>query len=714
MRSPEADPDELPHTSELVAQLRDAPVLRTLDVAELRRFAAILEPVTFRAGETVLREGDSSRDLYFIVDGRAHVVRGHVPLVSLAHGAEFGTLGLLTGHPRAATVRAQTFLATARLAWEDWDDFQEREPHAALRITRALVARVREDLVQMTDHVAALLQGRSVPRSAEVEVRLGPKTLRVRTGTPLRAVLPREVAGDLVVGGLLSQKPLGLTTPIFAPAELAPLTLSHWEGRQIYTQSVGLLLLEAAHAVDPKLDVRLGPSRGASQLVELRDARDRDLGVLAGALQHEMERIAATGVPIRREHWTVDEALDAFAERGWRSSAQLLRTWRQGTVPLVSCGQVYVLSLHILMPDVSELRGFALKIVDGELVLTFGQNDPRRHVVDSPPGHEAMAARHRAWLRTMGIESVGGFNELCISGQVPQLIRVAEGFQEKQIGAIADTVAAARDRIRIICIAGPSSSGKTTFIKRLTVQLHIDGVNPIGLSLDDYYVDRDQTVRDEQGEYDFEALEALNLPLLQDHLRRLLAGETVRLARYDFKSGKSHPSGGQELALRPGDMLMLEGIHGLNPALLGSIPRPEQLFRVFVQPSTTLPFDHLTRVSPTDLRLLRRIVRDRHHRGYSAAESILRWPSVQLGERKHIFPFHREADVVFDTALIYEPSVLKVYAERYLLEVPPDHPAYATAFRLRHLIDHFVAIYPDHVPPTSLIREFIGGSGFEY
>jgi uridine kinase len=195
---------------------------------------------------------------------------------------------------------------------------------------------------------------------------------------------------------------------------------------------------------------------------------------------------------------------------------------------------------------------------------------------------------------------------------------------------------------------------------------------------------------------------------------RLLAGEAVRTARYDFISGKSDPAGGPTIQLKPGDALMLEGIHGLDPRLLGSIPRPGELFRIFVHPATTLPFDRLTRVSATDLRLLRRIVRDRHQRGYGAAENIDRWPSVQAGEREHIFPYQDEADAVFDSALIYEPAVLKVFAERYLLEVPQSHPAYPTAHRLRYLVDRFVSIYPDHVPPTSILREFIGGSGFEY
>jgi uridine kinase len=301
-----------------------------------------------------------------------------------------------------------------------------------------------------------------------------------------------------------------------------------------------------------------------------------------------------------------------------------------------------------------------------------------------------------------------------VTGRVPELIRVAEGFHEKWIGTIADTISARRDSVRIIAIAGPSSSGKTTFIKRLTVQLLVDGVRPLSLSLDDYYVDRERTPRDEQGEYDFEAVEALDRQLLLDQLGRVLAGDEVTTAHYDFVRGKSNATGGKQLAMRRGDILLLEGIHGLDPQLLAGVVSPDQVFRIFVHPAQALAFDRLSVLAPEDVRLLRRIVRDRHQRSYSAADTIARWPSVRRGELMHVFPTMPFADVVFDSSLVYELSVLKTYAERYLLEVPPSHPAFTTAHRLRRLIDQFVAIHPDHVPPTSVIREFIGGSGFEY
>jgi len=696
-----------------VAALAHSRLLSGCTADEIERLLSSAEQVAVAAGNAFLREGDESRDMYFVLAGEARLRRHELPLKTLGPGDHFGALGLLTDRPRTTSVTAVSALSLARISPAAWEALSGREPHLALRVVRALLAEVRDDLVEMTDNVGALLKGRSLPRSREVTVSVGGAPRAVATGTPIRALLPATADGALVVAGLLGQKPVSLATPLFADAAVAPLTVAHLEGRQIYIHSVGLMLLEAARRLAPDLPVRLGPSRGPSQLVELGGPADR--AELARRLEAEMRRLVEADVPFRLEHWMLEEAMAMFRERGWEDAARLLRTRREGTAPLAALGEVYALSPGPLLPSTGMAGEFHLAASGGDLLLDFGRSDPLREglVRAPPPRDRGMVEEHRAWLSGMGVSSVGAFNDLCISGQVSQLIRVAEGFHEKRIGRIADDTAARRDRLRIIAIAGPSSSGKTTFIKRLTVQLQINGMNPVGLSLDDYYLDRERTARLPDGQYDFEALEAIDLSLLQDHVARLLAGEEVATARYDFRTGTSRPSGGLRIRIGRSDVLMLEGIHGLNPGLLGAIGEG-QVYRVFIHPATTLAFDRLTRVSATDLRLLRRIVRDRHGRGYEAAATIERWPLVQRGEQVHIFPFQGEADAVFDSSLVYEPAVLKVYAERYLLEVPQQHAAYATAIRLRHLIDRFVSIYPDHVPPTSILREFVGESGFEY
>jgi uridine kinase len=711
--------------------LAGSPLLARLDEGDRRALLVRCERLTFPARTRSHGDADAGKHLCLVLQGEASLRREHLAVRTLRAGDHFGELAAAGMRHRGEQVSSETPLTVARLDAAAWAALEREAPALAVKVALGLAALIQEELDQVTADMGLLLRGRSLPRAKEVLVRVLGQERRVRTGTRVGDLLPAELAGDLVVAGTLGQKPVSLATPILTETSVSPLLLSHWEGRPIYAQSLGLLLLEAAHQVAPEARIRMGPSRGIRQLVEV-PAGSGDRTALAAAVAAAMERTAAADAPIRQEFWPTDEALRMFTDRGWDDAARFLRTRRQATVRLASCGEVYALSMGPLLPSTGALKGFRLLAGEDGLWLELGDRDPRLAlragpsasavgaaapsgaVLETAPRDVDMLREHQRWLGAMGVTSVGALGDLCISGQVSQLIRVAEGFHEKRIGLIADQVAADRDRIRVISIAGPSSSGKTTFIKRLTVQLQIDGVNPVGIGLDNYYVDRTRTPRDEKGEWDFEALEALDLTLLQDHVRRLLAGEVVKTARYDFLAGTSHAEGGPSVQLGPGDVLMLEGIHGLNPALLGPLPREGELFRVFIHPATTLPFDRLSRVSATDLRLLRRIVRDRHTRGYSAAENILRWPSVQTGERLHIFPFQREADAVFDSALIYEPAVLKVFAERYLLEVPADHAAYPTAMRLRYLIDRFVSIYPDHVPPTSIIREFIGGSGFEY
>ena len=617
-------------------------------------------------------------------------------------------------------------MAVARLTSTRYEAMAVALPALALRFTRALLAGLGVRLSDVTESVGALLRERSLPRCTRVKVRLDGGTTEVRVGTAVGEVLPTVVDGRAVVAALMDRREVSLIAPIASTCQIEPLTTARWEGRRIYTHSLAFLLLEAARGQVPGLDIRMAYSLGVAQRVTVRGDDAVDLEQLAIDLDDRMRAIAATDAPLREEWWTVDEAREYFIAAGLHRVAELLRTWRDPAVPLATYGSVYALGMAPLLPSTGTMTGFRLIADETGLLLVYGSeaarsgDRPGGRVPDAAGVAEARAASrhaqsmtdaHQRWLRELGVTSVGELNRACITGDVPQLVRVSEGFQEKRISTIANQIRDLGERVKVVCAAGPSSSGKTTLIKRLEVQLQVNGLHPVGISLDDYYVDREDTPLDADGEYDFEALGALRLDLMQDHLGRLLSGETVRTARYDFKAGRSIPDGGSDIVLEEHDILMIEGIHGLNPRLLETLPA-EQIFRIFICPLAQLPFDHLTRVHASDVRLLRRIVRDRRSRGHNATASILRWPSVRRGERRHIFPYQHHADAVFDSSLIYELSVLKVFAERYLLEVPHDHQAYTTAFRLLQLVDRFVTIYPDDVPPTSILREFIGGSGF--
>jgi uridine kinase len=599
-----------------------------------------------------------------------------------------------------------------------------------------------------------------VPRPKQVVLRMGDINFTAEPGKALVDILPRELNGSPVVAALLGRRPVSLTTQVAWDAEVEPIVLGSFEGTRIYRLSQALLLLEAAQRVAPDSDLRLAHSVGFGRRVLVGLGYKQRAEELAQQLQQTMLQLVLEDRPLVEIGVGANEAKEYFRRVGWSDTVELLATWRDAVVPLATYGRVYALILMPLLPSTGMASGSRILADRGGLLLLYGNGEkapartspstdnaapvvcaeqlgPAARVrtmedaelfrygaqpAGSVSNEEALAVSRQTismtqqqdrWLETLDTRSVGAFNRASITGHVGELINVSEGFHEKRISRIADEVHGRGKAARIVCIAGPSSSGKTTFIKRLRVQLQVLGMNPTAISLDNYYCDREQTPKDVQGEYDFEALEALRLDLFQEQLGRLLKGESVATAHYDFKRGKSEPEGGPELKLDHHSVLMLEGIHGLNPALLSQIGK-EEAFRVFICPLAQLPFDRATRLHASDVRLIRRIVRDRHSRGYNAADTIVRWDSVRAGERKHIFPFQQHADAVFDSSLIYEIAVLKVYAERYLLEVPRSDRAWLTAFRLLGLVDRFVALYPDRVPPTSILREFIGGSSFQY
>ena len=719
-------PEPLPlDVATVLAQ--DSALLSRLDAESIRRFVKYLERVHAKPHATIVHEGTETRGLFLILSGTARLCRSGIDLGVVGKGSHCGTISSTQQAKNHASLIAESAVELAWLRHERYEALSQDDPPLALRVMEALADAIQNELTLMTDNVGLLLRERTWPRHVFVNVTVGNDWQRVRTGTPLAALLPPDVSGDRVVAALVNNKAVGLEMPVMSDAHIEPLVASHWEGTRVYRSSLGLVLLEAARRVDPKVSVRLGPSIGFGQPVEVSKSASLSLETWAERVSGMMHELVATNLALRQELWTVDEARSHFAELGARDLVALLRTSRSGHVQLVRAGETVALYLGPVLPNAGHMEHVPFQVVvdaDG-VCLRYGdeaQVEPRggaapiseRHGADLKPAGVHWGVRaDDPWLTTLGITHVGAFNDACVRGKTPEIIRVSEGLHEKRIGLIADAICS-NGQIRAICVAGPSSAGKTTFIKRLDVQLLVNGFRPVGLSLDDYYVDREKTGRDAHGDYDFEALEALDLQMLDHDLRRIFAGETVKTARYDFVAGKSIPEGGKEVRLSPTDVLVIEGIHGLNPKLLDSILERQRIFRVFIQPMMAIPFDSLTRVNVSDIRLLRRIVRDRHTRGYNAASNILRWPSVRAGEKKHIFPYLAQADAVFDSSLVYELSVIKVFADRYLLEVPQVHPAFVTAHRLRQLIDKFVTIYPDQVPPTSILREFIGDSGFEY
>jgi uridine kinase len=645
----------IPHVED-VATLARTPLLGEMAAEELGFLLARVHVEGWEPGQRVHAEGDPS--LGFLLDGRARGTRDGAPPRDLGPGDTFGEIAFARRRADVEVVVATEAVRAAILSRDTFDALAREHPGAAERLMRALAERFAE---QLSDKDPGIVSAKAV----------------------------------------------------------AQLDTSTGEGREVFRRSAGLALLEAGRRCGAP-PLQIGPSWSTGRVVLVQGtAAGAELATSLGA---SLEALVGEDVPFCEEIWPIERAIERLASQGWTDAAMLLSTSSSPSAALLRCGETHALGPGPLVPSTGVLQGVRVHEHPQGLLLDFG---PTVRMALPPRGHSTVAMELRAprygspmsrgqreWLELLGVTGVGPFNAACISGQVKELVFVSEGFHEKHIADIADVIASRKD-VRIVAVAGPSASGKTTFIKRLTVQLQVNGIRPRGLSLDDYFVDRHRAPRSDDGRTDFDVIDALDRPLLAEHVTRLLAGENVATAHYDFRSGTSSPQGGAELSLRKDDVLLLEGIHGLDPTLLP--PGAAALtFRVFVHPAGFLPFDRLSCLEPSDLRLLRRIVRDRHQRGFPATDNLGRWPTVRRAERLAIFPHQENADAVFDSALVYEPSVLRVYAERYLLEVPHGHAELPAARRLRRLLESFVPIHPDSVPPTSILREFIGGSGFSY
>lgn len=520
---------------------------------------------------------------------------------------------------------------------------------------------------------------------------------------------------DTVLAALVNRRQVMLDFPLRGRVEVEPVLYGSRQGEHVYKRSVSLMLYEACLDLYPEARLVIGQSLGNSYHFLVR-GRHPDFEEMARRLEERMREIFHQDRPFVRSTVTIEEVEDFFRERGCEDKLSLLATRRSSTVHTITCGRFVDIAHGPYAPRTGCLKTFAVVPFGEGLLLRF----PRRANRDRLPPLRKRSLLYTTYMETLrwqellGVRHVGELNRICLAGEVGDIIRVSEGLHEKKMAEIADAIAARRGAARLILVAGPSSSGKTTFIKRLAIQLRVNGIEPVGLSLDNYYVDREKTPLDEEGHYDFESIEALDLPLFHDQLARLLAGEEVLTPRYDFVSGTRKPRDKWiPMRLEDNQVLLVEGIHGLNDRLTESVERSKK-FKIFISALTQLAIDDHNRIFTADARLIRRIVRDHLFRGFTAERTLELWERVRRGEGRWIFPFQEEADVMFNSALVYEQAVLKIYAERFLLQVPRASRAYTEAYRLLKFLSLFVPVFPDEVPQTSILREFIGGSAFEY
>lgn len=514
------------------------------------------------------------------------------------------------------------------------------------------------------------------------------------------------------VSAKVNNKVEGLHYRVYHNKDVEFLDLLTPSGIRTYTRSLFLVLCKAVHDLytGSQVVIDIPVSNGYYCNLQLgHEITTEDVD----RIRTRMQEIIDTKMPIQRYETTTEEAVKMFTELGDIQKAKLLKS--SGSLYCV----YYVLDDYkdyyygSMLTNTSQLHLFGLEpYFDGVLLRIPSTQDPSKlgELIRQDKMFEVFKEHHR-WQSILGIKTVGDFNEAVKNGLATDLINVSEALQEKKISQIADTIAE-RKEIKVVLIAGPSSSGKTTFCKRLSVQLLASGVKPVQISLDDYFVNRAETPKDENGELDYESIYALNIPLINEQFNALFRGEEVELPKYNFQTGMSEKSG-KKLHLGENNILLVEGIHALNPALTEQIA-DDKKFKIYASALTTILLDDHNYIPTTDNRLLRRIVRDYKYRGCSAQETIHRWPSVRAGENKWIFPYQEQADVMFNTALLFELAVIKPQAEEVLEQVPENCEEYAEAYRLRKFLKYFAPLPFRNLPPTSLLREFLGGSSFKY
>ena len=510
----------------------------------------------------------------------------------------------------------------------------------------------------------------------------------------------------------VNNKVEGMHYRVYKQKQVEFLDITSPSGSRAYTRSLFFVLCKAAHELFTPCKVSIDIPVSNGYYVNLNIGRPVTLDD-AGAIRRRMQEIIDAGYPIHRHETTTKEAIELFDSLHNRSKVKLLQSTGRLFTTYYDIDGYVDYYYGSLLTNTKQIYLFGVeKYFDGLLLRLPSREHPNE--LGEMTHQDKMFGifkEHHQWQDILGLRTIGDLNETIMNGYSSELIQISEALQEKKIAKIADEIAQ-RKGIKLVLIAGPSSSGKTTTCKRLSVQLAVNGIHPVGISLDDYFLDRDNTPKDEKGDYDFEHLHALNLPLLNEQLTALFRGDEVELPRYNFQKGKGEWSG-KKLQLKGNEVLVVEGIHALNPELTSEIPN-DQIFRVYASALTTILLDNHNYVPTTDNRLLRRIIRDYKYRGVNAQETIRRWPSVRAGENKWIFPFQENADAMFNTAMLFELAVIKSQAEPLLEQVPEDSKEYSEAYRLLKFLRYIRPIPETQIPPTSLLREFLGGSSFNY
>ena len=494
-------------------------------------------------------------------------------------------------------------------------------------------------------------------------------------------------------------------------AKVTFIDLTDEDGMRIYRRSLYFIFIKAVNELFPERNAVISHPMSNGVYCEIRG--DEELTEIdVEAVQKKMNEIVSCALPFEKKVVSTESARELYKKTGRLDKYAVLEHRQKPYVTVNNCGGYEDYYYGYMVPDTGYIKCFSLKFHHPGVVIQFPSKGKPEKLPDFEEQKKLFKVfiEYKKWVRILGVENVGALNDIVKAGEIGDLIRVSEALHEKKIAEIADKITNHEEQKRIVLISGPSSSGKTTFANRLGIQLRVNGYTPKTISLDNYFVNRDKTPRDETGEYDYEALEAIDVELFNKHLTALLEGHEVEIPVYNFETG-SREAFGQKMIMNKNTILVIEGIHGLNDRLTASISS-EDKFKIYVSALTSMNIDDYNRIPSTDTRIIRRIVRDNKFRGCSAINTINRWPSVRRGEEKNIFPYQENADIMFNSSLVYELCLLKTYAEPLLMQLGPENERYSEVKRLIEFLSYFLPIDGKEVPNNSIVKEFVGGSCF--